>query len=138
MTPDDRDGQYALRSICSPTLIAGGEHEFTQFGFADLAKSESLGLWQPDITWCGGLTAGMRITDMAEGLGIPVSPHRGSEVWGLHLIAASSWADLAECHSDHIKAERDTLWLGEPEVSDGFIYPSDSPGFGVEINSILT
>ena len=137
MTPDDRDGQYALRSICSPTLIAGGEHEFTQFGFADLAKSESLGLWQPDITWCGGLTAAMRITDMAEGLGIPVSPHRGAEVWGLHLIAASSWADLAECHSDHIKVERDTLWLGEPEVSDGFIYPSDRPGFGVEINSAL-
>ena len=137
MTPDDRSGQHGLRAICNPTLIAGGEHEFTQFGFADLAERESLGLWQPDITWCGGLTAGIRITDMAQELGIPVSPHRGAEVWGLSLIMASSWADFAECHSDHIKSDRDILWVGEPEVKDGFIYPSDSPGFGVSLNDGL-
>ena len=134
LTPDDLAGQAALREMAAPTLIAGGEHEFTHFGFADIARADALGLWQPDITWCGGITAGLRIIDLARAAGIPVSPHRGAEVWGLHLIAASDWADFAEYHSDHIRAPRDVLWLGEPEPEDGYIVPSDTPGFGVTLN----
>ena len=53
-------------------------------------------LWQPDITWCGGITAGLRILDIAREYEIPVAPHRGGEVWGLHLIAASDCMDFAE------------------------------------------
>ncbi len=134
LTPDDLAGQAALRAVATPTLIAGGEHEFTHFGFADIARADALGLWQPDITWCGGITAGRRIIDLARDAGIPVSPHRGAEVWGLHLIAASDWADFAEYHSDHIRSPRDVLWLDEPEPEDGYISPSDRPGFGVTLN----
>lgn len=134
LTPDDLAGQADLRAVAGPTLIAGGEHEFTHFGFADIARAEALGLWQPDITWCGGITAGLRIIDLARDSGIPVSPHRGAEVWGLHLIAASDWADFAEYHSDHIRSPRDVLWLDEPEPEDGFVAPLDQPGFGVKLN----
>ena len=134
LTPDDLAGQADLRAVAAPTLIAGGEHEFTHFGFADIARAEALGLWQPDITWCGGITAGLRIIDLARAAGIPVSPHRGAEVWGLHLIAASDWADFAEYHSDHIRSPRDVLWLDEPEPKDGYIAPSSRPGFGVTLN----
>ena len=134
LTPDDLAGQADLRAVAAPTLIAGGEHEFTHFGFADIARANALGLWQPDITWCGGITAGLRIIDLARDAGIPVSPHRGAEVWGLHLIAASDWADFAEYHSDHIRSPRDVLWLDEPEPEDGYIAPSDRPGFGVTLN----
>ena len=137
LTPDDLAGQADLRAVAAPTLIAGGEHEFTHFGFADIARAKALGLWQPDITWCGGITAGLRIIDLARDVGIPVSPHRGAEVWGLHLIAASDWADFAEYHSDHIRSPRDVLWLGEPEPQDGYITPSDQPGFGVTLNEEL-
>ena len=134
LTPDDLTGQANLRAVAAPTLIAGGEHEFTHFGFTDIARANALGLWQPDITWCGGITAGLRIIDLARDAGIPVSPHRGAEVWGLHLIAASDWADFAECHSDHIRSPRDELWLNEPEPVDGYIAPSDEPVFGVTLN----
>ena len=137
LTPDNLAGQAELRSVAAPALIAGGEHEFTQFGFADIAKAGALGLWQPDITWCGGITAGLRIIDLARDAGIPVSPHRGAEVWGLHLIVASDWADFAEMHSDHIRDQRDLLWLDEPEARDGFVAPSDRPGFGVTLNEEL-
>ena len=137
LTPDDLAGQAKLRSVASPTLIAGGEHEFTHFGFEDIAQAKALGLWQPDITWCGGITTGLRIIDLAREAGIPVSPHRGAEVWGLHLIAASDWADFAECHSDHIQSPRDELWLDEPIPQDGFIVPPDRPGFGVTLNEAM-
>ncbi len=137
LTPDDLEGQAELRPLVAPTLIAGGEHEFTHYGFSEIARANALGLWQPDITWCGGITAGLRILELSQRAGVPVSPHRGGEVWGLHLIVSSDCADLAEYHSDHIQAERDNLWLHEPTPKDGYIVPSDKPGFGVELNETM-
>ena len=83
------------------------------------------------------MLSGIGPKEQLQEFGIPVSPHRGAEVWGFSLIMASSWADFAECHSDHIKSEKDILWFGEPEVKDGFIYPSEGPGFGVSLNDSL-
>ncbi len=137
LTPDDLDGQAALIDAVKPTLIAGGEHEFTHHGFEQIARAGALDLWQPDITWCGGITEGLRIVEIANRVGAPVAPHRGGEVWGLHLIAGSDCADLAEYHADHIRDERDVLWLDEPAPVGGYISPSDAPGFGVTLNEAM-
>ena len=137
LTPDDLDGQAALTHAVKPTLIAGGEHEFTQHGFAAIARAGAMDLWQPDITWCGGITEGLRIVEIAQQHNIPVAPHRGGEVWGLHLIAGSPCADLAEYHADHIRPQRDIIWLNEPAPVNGHISPSDAPGFGVTLNEAL-
>ena len=137
LNPDDLVGQAELRSLIGDTILAGGEHEFTHYGFDNIARTESLGMWQPDITWCGGLTAGIRIVELANKHGIPVSPHRGGEVWGLHLLVATDCADLAEFHSDHIEEKRDMLWLNEPTPNNGYISPNDNPGFGVALNEAM-
>jgi L-rhamnonate dehydratase len=137
LTPDDLEGQAALRPLVKPVLVSGGEHEFTHHGFAEVARVGALDLWQPDITWCGGITAGLRILDIARDAGIPVCPHRGGEVWGLHLIAASDCIDLAEVHSGTFNRERDQLWLNEPQARDGYIAPADAPGFGVALNEAM-
>ena len=137
LNPDDLAGQAELRSLIGDTILAGGEHEFTHYGFDNIAKTEALGIWQPDITWCGGLTAGIRIVELANKHGIPVSPHRGGEVWGLHLLVATDCADLAEFHSDHIEEKRDMLWLNEPTPNNGYISPNDNPGFGVALNKAM-
>ncbi len=137
LTPDDLEGQAALVDAVKPTLVAGGEHEFTHHGFREAVRLRALDLWQPDITWCGGITEGLRIVELANGIGVPVAPHRGGEVWGLHLIAGSDCADLAEYHADHIRTERDVVWLDEPAPVDGYISPSDAPGFGVRLNEAL-
>ena len=122
LTPDDlgRPSRPARGSGAHPLSPAVSTSSPTS-GLRTSPRAEALGLWQPDITWCGGITAGLRIIDLARAAGIPVSPHRGAEVWGLHLIAASDWADFAEYHSDHIRSPRDVLWLDEPEPENGFI-----------------
>ena len=137
LTPDDLEGQAALRGRVGRTLIAGGEHEFTHVGFDAVAKAGAMDLWQPDITWCGGITAGLRILDIAREHEIPVAPHRGGEVWGLHLIAASDCMDLAEVLPGMRGAAKDELWTGEPFPERGFMEPSDEPGFGVVVNEGL-
>ena len=137
LTPDDLQGQAELRPLVKPTLIAGGEHEFTHVGFGDAARAGAMDLWQPDITWCGGITAGLRILDVAREHGIPVAPHRGGEVWGLHLIASSDCMDLAEVLPGQRGAPKDELWIGEPFPEEGLISPTDAPGFGVTLNEAM-
>ena len=137
LTPDDLVAQAALRPAIKPTLLAGGEHEFTQFGFQEVARAGALDLWQPDITWCGGITAGLRILDLARAQGIPVAPHRGHEVWGLHLIVSSDCMDLAEVNQGERGVTGDELWIGRPRAIDGYIEPSDAPGFGVTPNEAM-
>ena len=137
LNPDDLVGQAELRSLIGDTILAGGEHEFTHYGFDNIARTGALGMWQPDITWCGGLTSGLRIVELANEHGIPVSPHRGGEVWGLHLLVATDCADLAEFHSDHIEEKRDILWLNEPTPKNGYISPNYNPGFGVVLNEAM-
>ena len=72
LTPDDLLGQANIRSKVKPTLLAGGEHEFTHHGFMEIARSAALDIWQPDITWCGGITAALRIIEIADKFGVPV------------------------------------------------------------------
>jgi len=134
LTPDDLDEIAALRPKIAPVNMAGGEHEFTQHGFADIARAEAYDIWQPDITWCGGITAGLRIVEMANESNVEVVPHRGGEPWGLHLIAASDCADFAELLPGVRGGGRDDLWASAPEAVDGYISVGDAPGFGITPN----
>ncbi len=137
LTPDDLEANAALRPQVKPTLVAGGEHEFTHIGFADVARTGAYDVWQPDITWCGGITAGLRITEMGVEAGARVVPHRGGEVWGLHLIAASACEELGEVLPGTRDGVRDELWLGEPQANDGYLTINDEPGFGVRLNESM-
>ena len=74
---------------------------------------------------------------MAHSLGIPVSPHRGGEVWGLHLIVSSNCDNLAEVLPGTRNGNKDELWVGEPVPENGYIAPTEDPGFGVEVNEML-
>lgn len=135
LTPDDLAELGELRPKIAPINMAGGEHEFGVAGFAEIAQHGAYDIWQPDITWCGGITAGLRICKLATKHNIPVAPHRGGEVWGLHLIAANdACANLAEMVMGNRAASTDDLWVGNPTVEGGKSSVSDTPGFGVVLN----
>ena len=137
LTPDDLAELGRLREQIHPVNMAGGEHEFTDHGFAEISKNQSYDIWQPDITWCGGITAGLRIVEMAIQDKTAVVPHRGGEPWGLHLIAASQCEDFAELVMGTRSSEKDNLWIGSPEPENGYIQITDAPGFGVEPDANL-
>ncbi len=138
LTPDDLEELGELRSKVAPINLAGGEHEFGFSGFNDIARAGAYDIWQPDITWCGGITAGLRICDLAKEYGAEVVPHRGGEPWGLHLIAASDiCADLAEMVMGTRGAAPEQIWLGSPAIQEGKLSISDNPGFGVSPNESM-
>ena len=132
LTPEDYTRIAKLRPEVAPVNLAGGEHEFGISGFEEAARHGAYDIWQPDITWCGGITAGIRIAELAAKHGINVIPHRGGEVWGLHLIAASEHCDnLAELVLGNRSAQSQDIWIGQPELRDGKLEIRDEPGFGV-------
>ena len=128
LSPDDLDG-YAELVRRSPIPIAGGEHEYGVHGFREVLDRQAHAILQPDASWCGGMTQLRKIYALAEERGVWVVPHRGGEVWGLHAVAALGDRPLAESGRPWI------TWLrGEPPIVDGFVRPSDAPGFGVELD----
>ena len=137
LTPDDLDGLAALRPLVKPVLLAGGEHEYTHHGFTEVARAGALDLWQPDVNWCGGVTALLRIIEVAKRVGVPVAPHRGGEAFGLAVVAATGCADLAEVLPGERGVRREELWLGQPAVEDGYLRPAERPGFGVTVNEVM-
>jgi L-rhamnonate dehydratase len=113
----------------SPIPIAGGEHEFTAYGFKPWIEHKRHRVLQPDICWCGGMTERVKIFQMAKASGLEVCPHRGAELWGLHAIAGLSQNPLAESGREWM------TWVkGQPAIEKGCITLGDAPGFGVKIN----
>jgi L-rhamnonate dehydratase len=125
---DDLQGYGELRDRC-PIPIAGGEHEFTALGFAELIDRRLHQVLQPDVCWCGGMTELVKIYGRARGSGLRVCPHRGAEVWSLQAMAALDPEPLAESGRPWM------TWVGgQPLIRDGFIRLTEAPGFGVNID----
>lgn len=127
--PSDNLEGYAQLSRKCMIPIAGGEHEFTASAFKELIQRRLHTVFQPDVCWCGGLTQLLKIYLMARDNDMWVCPHRGSEVWALHAIAALDPNPLAESGRAWM------TWVeGQPKIENGMVKLSQEPGFGVKFD----
>ena len=108
------------------TRVACGEHEYTEHGFDVLVRLEAAEVLQPDITWCGGLTAARRIRDLVEGAGLELIPHRGGSVWGLPIALTARTCTMAES----FPAGSPILDAMSPRFDNGDYAAPTAPGFG--------
>jgi L-rhamnonate dehydratase len=128
---DDLEGHRRLGEQ-TRIPIAGGEHEYTMWGYRELLSSKALSVWQPDACWVGGMTVMREVFTLGQSNGMWVVPHRGSEVWGLHAILALADRPLAEGGRPWI------TWVNDaPPIVDGMIGPPSGPGFGVTFDDAL-
>jgi L-rhamnonate dehydratase len=132
LSPDNLEGYAQLcREVRGP-LIASGEHEYTRFGFEELIRHKAVKLLQPDTTWSGGLTELRRIAALAAAHNLPMAPHRGGSPFGLSVIFTSPGCVLAESFGTLEKAGP-IMAAMTSRFENGYYYPSDKPGFGVDI-----
>jgi D-galactarolactone cycloisomerase len=94
--PEDLTGYRDVKAGIS-IPIAGGECEFTRFGFRDLLVSRAVDIVQPDTCAAGGLSECKKIADMAWSFGVRYNPH----VWGTGIAIAASLQLLAVCRLIH-------------------------------------
>ena len=88
--PEDFDGYRRVRDALS-IAIAGGECEYTRWGFRDLIASGGVDILQPDISVCGGLSEFQKILALATAHNLQVLPH----IWGCGVALAASLQALA-------------------------------------------
>ena len=91
VAPEDYYGYKELKQKLS-TSIAGGEAEFTKYGWNKLINDNCIDIAQPEVCGLGGITEYLKVTALAQANFVPVVNH----VWGsavsiavnLHLLTA--------------------------------------------------
>ncbi|MBR9912751.1 MAG: mandelate racemase/muconate lactonizing enzyme family protein [Gammaproteobacteria bacterium] len=149
--PVASEDQQGYRDLCEALdmNIAGGEGEFTRWGFRDLIKNRCVDVLQPEVCALGGITEYQKVLAMAQAHFVPIVNH----VWGsavavatnLHLIA--SMPDLpGAAHPVQPMLEYDTtpnqfredlllnpLRINEQvKQSGGTVALPQGPGLGIE------
>jgi D-galactarolactone cycloisomerase len=143
--PEDLAGYRAVKeAIAIP--VAGGECEFTRFGFRDILVSRAIDIIKPDTCAAGGLSECKKIADMAEAFGVRYNPH----VWGTGIAIAASLQLLAVLPTqtpnslapiapmlefDRTEHPIRQAILTQPiEHVRGVVRVPDGPGLGIEID----
>ena len=142
--PEDLAGYRRVRDALD-IPIAGGEAEFSMYGFRDLIASGGIDIAQPDICLAGGFTALKHINVLAQANGVQVNPH----VWGtaigqyasLHMIASTPLTNFA-LYANQPLFEYDTsshpfrtaLVDMTLEQTKGWLNVPDKPGLGFSID----
>jgi D-galactarolactone cycloisomerase len=145
--PEDVEGYAHIRRMLR-IPIAGGECEFTRFGFRNLVAAHAIDIAQPDVCGSGGFTELKKIAAMANAFGIQVIPHVWNSIVGvaasLHFVAS-----LPNCPSTAnpkpfrqqpgIEFDRshnplrDSFAEGVLEFRDGYLRVPEKPGLGISI-----
>ncbi|MCB8878037.1 mandelate racemase/muconate lactonizing enzyme family protein [Acidisoma silvae] len=146
--PEDIDGYAHIRQMLRMP-IAGGECDFTRFGFRHLVSRQAIDIAQPDICGSGGFTELKKIAAITNAFGVGLIPHVWNSIIGvvasLHLVAS-----LPDCPStanpkpfrqqsgiEFDRSEnplRDSFADGVLDFSDGYLAVPSRPGLGIELD----
>ena len=147
VVPEDHEGYRRVRQQ-NPIPVAGGECEFTRYGFRNLIAGGCVDIAQPDLAVCGGFTAWRDILTLASAYGVAVIPH----VWGSGIAMAAGLHAVATIPSIPHTANpvslqnepvlefdrkhnplRDELLEQTFTLANGCITIPDRPGLGVTV-----
>jgi D-galactarolactone cycloisomerase len=141
---EDLDGYAEVRRALA-TPVAGGENEYTLFGFKELLARRAVDVAQPDLCIAGGFTGCRHIVALAHAHGVQVNPHVWASAVGqaasLQLIAAIPPANHALFAKD-ILLEFDTsshpfrehLTDMPLRQKQGWVEIPEKPGLGIEVS----
>lgn len=136
LMPWDLDGMAELKRSITWLELATGEHHQGRHAFRQLLERRAVDVLQPDISLCGGLTEMMKIYHMAEAFGIVTIPHLGANSpYVQHAAMAMPESPMQEYYlrTDPGVPLRAVALPGVAVPQDGWLTPSDAPGFGLDI-----
>ena len=138
LIPEDLPGLLEMSKRLSWQPLAAGEHWYMLQPFFQAVSRRLVDVLQPDVPWVGGVTATVKICHIAEAAGMSVIPHCGlNDAFGQHICFAMPnipWGEFFVSSAPGvplIQGYRPTPGMAVP--LDGFLVPSDAPGFGIEL-----
>ncbi|MCL4766391.1 MAG: mandelate racemase/muconate lactonizing enzyme family protein [Hyphomicrobiaceae bacterium] len=144
VAPEDL-GSYEEVRRGQPIPVAGGECEFTRWGFREVLARRAMDIIQPDTCAAGGLSECKKIADMANAFGVRYLPH----VWGtgIGLAAALHLLAVLPHHPPRHKPREPLLELDRSEHPfrqavlkkpiehvSGVVQVPDGPGLGIDVD----
>ncbi|RMF86693.1 MAG: mandelate racemase/muconate lactonizing protein [Nitrospinota bacterium] len=131
---DKLDSYAAIRAV-SPIRIAGGEHEYTRWGFKEVMALNAMDVWQPDIYWAGGISELLKICTLASVADVIIIPHGHSTPANAHLTLSQSPA-LIPIQEYLLKwNEIHQFFLKHPlKPVNGYLSLPELPGLGMELD----
>ncbi len=137
LMPEDYDAHIELRQRLPWQTLTTGEHWYTHVPFLWAVKHRVADILQPDINWVGGVTTCQKIVAATEAAGISVMLHGGARnPYGQHFsyaFAGIPWLEYFIGSRPGVALEDAPRIPGQAVAVDGYLVPSDAPGFGIEI-----
>ncbi len=120
--------------------VAGGEQEFSDYGFRWMIANRGVDIVQPDLHYHGGFIRSMRVARMAHAAGMLCTPHMSGS--GLGYLDAAIFAacidnpvPFTEFKGDtDIPVSSDTSSL---KCENGVVRVPTGPGFGITIDPVF-
>ncbi|WP_206928893.1 mandelate racemase/muconate lactonizing enzyme family protein [Roseococcus thiosulfatophilus] len=144
ISPEDHDG-YALVSQALDMAVAGGENDFTRWGFRDIIAKKAMDIVQPDVCAAGGISEMRKIATLASAFGVECVPH----AWGSAIGLAATIQFIASLPDQPpafrpmppmLEFEqtpnplRDELAREPIRQVRGMVKVPDGPGLGIEVD----
>jgi D-galactarolactone cycloisomerase len=149
--PEDHEGYRRVRETLD-VAVAGGECEFTRYGFKKFLSAGCVDIAQPDLCAAGGFSEWQNIQALASSFGTWVIPH----VWGsgvalaaaLHVLATippfPHTANAVPLQNEPVvefdrnpNALRDDLLASPIRLQDQRVPVPEGDGLGIEIDETV-
>jgi galactonate dehydratase len=134
--PDLLDEISILRGEGMPP-IAHGETIASRKRVQTLVEKNLIDFLTLDLSWCGGLTEGLKFADLARKSGVKIAPHDCTGPVGLTIGAHLSTADENAIIQETVRSAYRTwyphLVTGLPRINKGILTLDSTPGLGLEL-----
>jgi len=132
--PDLSQSYARLRAKC-PVAIAGGEHEYTRWGFKMLMDMGAMDIYQPDPVWAGGISEVNKICNLASAYDVKAMLHGcivpiSAQISFAHNVALTPMVEYLP-----VRNEPTQLFYKNPmKPVNGFVTPPTTSGCGLDID----
>ena len=140
LAPEDNPWFRRMRQVCT-TPIAMGELFNNPAEWLPLIEERLVDFLRMHVSQMGGITPARNVAAMAAMYGIRTAWHGPGDVSpvghaaNLHLdLWAPNFGIQEWCRFNEEVYE---IFPGTPEVRNGYMYPNDKPGLGVDVNEEL-
>ncbi len=122
--------------------VTGGEQDCDLPTWKRMIDMRAVDIVQPDILYLGGISRTLRVVEMANTAGLPVTPHCANwslvTLFTMHLLRAipnaGKYLEFSIEGADYYPWQ-DGLFVQSPyQIEDGHARITDAPGWGIEVS----
>jgi L-alanine-DL-glutamate epimerase-like enolase superfamily enzyme len=139
--PVSTQNLHELAQVCEALdmPVIAGEKEYTRWQHRDLMERGKVGIINPDVVKCGGLTEAKKIAAFAQACSKQIVPHNTKPTFStaaaLHFAASiSNCGPFMEFVDVDEFKDLTAVMKNNVEFKDGFLQVPYTPGLGLEVD----